>query len=165
MDGIERIKILASEIIDEDLKKITDYLITRTDMNEKYLNEEKSIKQMVTFINDTAKKQLSKKKQSGFVGQFINDETVFGWAIHYWDESNKSLGIKSEEELKKENAERIKHNKEQMELRKQQLKEQKVTRKKQEETIKEDSKEVVEKVEPIKESKPKWVPEGQLTLF
>lgn len=157
MDGIERIRVLASEIIDEDLKKITDYLITREDMNEKYLNEEKSIKQMVTFINETARKELSKKQKSGFVGQFISDENVFGWAIHYWDESNKSLGIKSEEELKKENAERIKHNKEQMELRKQQLANQKANRKQQEGSIK-------EVVEP-KESKSKWVPEGQLSLF
>lgn len=157
MDGIERIKVLASEIIDEDLKKITDYLITREDMNEKYLNEEKSIKQMVDFINNTARKELSKKQKSGFVGQFISDENVFGWAIHYWDESNKSLGIKSEEELKKENAERIRHNKEQMELRKQQLADQKANRKRQEGTIKE----VVE----LKESKSKWVPEGQLSLF
>ena len=161
MDGIDRIKVLASEIIDEDLKKITDYLITREDMNEKYLNEEKSIKQMVDFINNTARKELSKKQKSGFVGQFISDENVFGWAIHYWDESNKSLGIKSEEELKKENAERIRHNKEQMELRKQQLAEERKTRKKQKETVKEDSQEVDEKIE----YKPKWVPEGQLTLF
>lgn len=88
---VERIKILSSEIVDEDLKEITDYLITREDMNEKYLNEEKSIKQMVTFINDTAKKELIKKRKSGFAG--IRDETVFGWAIHYWDEPNDKLGI------------------------------------------------------------------------
>lgn len=135
MNGIERIKVLASEIIDEDLKKITDYLITREDIDEKYLNEEKSIKQMVTFINDTAKAELSKKQKKGFVGQFISDETVFGWAIHYWDESNESLKLenaKNEKEIEKESIKQAK----------------KSTKKKQETN-----------------TESKWKAEGQLTLF
>ncbi len=139
MDGIERIKVLASEIIDDDLKKITDYLITREDMNEKYLNEEKSIKQMVNFINNTAKKELSKKGKSGFVGQFISDEVVFGWAIHYWDESNESLGL-NKKETEVESAKELT-----------------------EDSSEKDEK--VEKIVPVKNDKPKWVAEGQLTLF
>lgn len=106
MDGIERIKVLASEIIDEDLKRIIDYLLTREDMNEKYLNEEKSIKQMVEFINDTAYKELSKKKESGFKGCFVENEKVYNWAIHYWDESNEFLGLN-----KKENIEQLEESK------------------------------------------------------
>ena len=47
MEGIERIKILASEVKDTALLKIVDYLLSRKDMNDKYLNEEKSLKQMV----------------------------------------------------------------------------------------------------------------------
>jgi hypothetical protein len=57
MKGIERIKILSSDIKDEQLKSIIDYLLSRTDMNDKYLNEEKSLSQMIKFImreaNDT----------------------------------------------------------------------------------------------------------------
>ncbi len=141
MDGIERIKVLASEIIDEDLKKITDYLITREDMNDKYLNEEKSIKQMVEFINDTAYKELSKKKQSNFKGYCVQDETVYGWAIHYWDESNKDLGLVEEvkEEPKEESSKDL------------------------EEATEETVKEI--EVIPQKADKPKWVAEGQLSLF
>ncbi len=137
MDGIERIKILASEIIDEDLKKITDYLITRKDMNEKYLNEEKSFKQMVEFINDIAYKELSKKKQSGFKGYHVCDETVYGWAIHYWDESNESLGLNKIPQAKIQEAELAKD----------------------EESTK------VRKVEQKKSIKKEWIPEGQLSLF
>ena len=50
MKGIERIKILSSDIKDEQLKSIIDYLLSRTDMNDKYLNEEKSLSQMIKFI-------------------------------------------------------------------------------------------------------------------
>ena len=35
MEGIERIKVLASEIKDKPLLKIIEYLLTRTDMNDK----------------------------------------------------------------------------------------------------------------------------------
>lgn len=87
MEGIERIKILASEIKDEALLKIIDYLVSREDMNEKYLNEEKTLSDMVNYINRTAK-----SKSTGTIAMF-NDEEVFGWAIHYFDESNEDLKV------------------------------------------------------------------------
>ena len=88
MEGIERIKILASEVKDTALLKIVDYLLSREDMNDKYLNEEKSLKQMVEFI----KGQAQKKANNGMA--MIEDEVVYGWAIHYFDESNDQLKIK-----------------------------------------------------------------------
>ena len=91
MEGIERIKILASEIKDKPLLKIIEYLLTREDMNEKYLNEEKSLKQMVEFIKNNAKKQA----QNGIA--MIEDETVYSWAIHYFDETNKDLELSKED--------------------------------------------------------------------
>ncbi len=87
MEGIERIKILASEIKDEALLKIIDYLVSREDMNEKYLNEEKTLSDMVNYINRTAK-----SKSTGTIAMF-NDDEVFGWAIHYFDESNEDLKV------------------------------------------------------------------------
>ena len=57
MNGIERIKVLASEVKDEAVLEIVRYLISRTDMNDKYLNEEKSLKQMIDFILKEAKKK------------------------------------------------------------------------------------------------------------
>lgn len=91
MKGIERIKILASEIKDKPLLKIIEYLLTRTDMNDKYLNEEKSLKQMVEFIKNNAQKQA----QNGIA--MIEDETVYSWAIHYFDETNKDLEFAKED--------------------------------------------------------------------
>lgn len=91
MEGIERIKVLASEIKDKPLLKIIEYLLTRTDMNDKYLNEEKSLKQMVEFIKNNAKKQA----QNGIA--MIEDETVYSWAIHYFDETNKDLEFAKED--------------------------------------------------------------------
>ncbi len=102
MEGIERIKVLASEIKDKPLLKIIEYLLTRTDMNDKYLNEEKTLKQMVEFIKNNAKKHA----QNGIA--MIEDETVYSWAIHYFDETNKDLELSNEnkqdtvkEEIKK----------------------------------------------------------------
>ena len=51
MLGIERIKILGSEVKDKALLKVIEYLVSREDMNEKYLNEEKSLREeLVIFI-------------------------------------------------------------------------------------------------------------------
>ena len=90
MKGIERIKVLASEIKDKPLLKIIEYLLTRTDMNDKYLNEEKTLKQMVEFIKNNAKKNA----QNGIA--MIEDEIVYSWAIHYFDETNKDLELSNE---------------------------------------------------------------------
>lgn len=87
MDGIERIKQLAADIKDEALLEIINYLISREDMNEKYLNEEKSLKQMVSFIRNKAQK-LAKDNMA-----MVKDDVVFGWAIHYFDETNEQLGL------------------------------------------------------------------------
>lgn len=94
MDGIERIKILSSQITDKALLEIINYLITRKDMSEKYLNEEKSLKQMVEFIKDLAQKEA----KDGMA--MIEDKVVFGWAIHYWDEPNEKLRLVSKTETK-----------------------------------------------------------------
>lgn len=87
MEGIERIRILASEIKDEALLKIVNYLMSRRDMNEKYLNEEKTLKQMVSFIKEKAKKRA----KDGMA--MIEDEVVYSWAIHYFDEANENLKL------------------------------------------------------------------------
>lgn len=106
MKGIERIKILSSDIKDEQLKSIIDYLLSRTDMNDKYLNEEKSLSQMIKFIMREANEKLKKVSISGGSVACATDEMVFGWAIHYWDESNSNLNLvnKKEEEANDTNS-------------------------------------------------------------
>lgn len=96
MDGIERIKLLSSEVTNKPLLKVVNYLITRNDMNEKYLNEEKSLKQMVNYI----KNEVRKTATDGW--NCLDDEDVYNLAIHYWDETNESLKIKAVKEPKKE---------------------------------------------------------------
>lgn len=98
MKGIERIKILSSDIKDEQLKSIIDYLLSRTDMNDKYLNEEKSLSQMIKFIMREANEKLKKVSISGGSVAYATDEMVFGWAIHYWDESNSNLNLDNKKE-------------------------------------------------------------------
>lgn len=101
MLGLERIKTLAAEIKDNPLLKIIEYLLTRTDMNDKYLNEEKSLKQMVEFI----KEEAHKKAVNGVA--MIEDEVVYGWAIHYFDESNEQLGLNKKEKNEEKREEPI----------------------------------------------------------
>lgn len=97
MSGLERIKTLAAEVEDKPLLKIIEYLLTREDMNDKYLNEEKSLKQMVEFIKEEAQKQAT----NGMA--MIEDQTVYSWAIHYFDETNEQLGLNSKSKKVTEN--------------------------------------------------------------
>lgn len=99
MDGLERIKILSSETTNKPVLKIVDYLLSREDMNDKYLNEEKSLKQMLSFIKSKAQKQ----QEDGCA--ILEDEEVYSLAIHYWDESNEKLNLtpNKKEEVEKVN--------------------------------------------------------------
>lgn len=94
----ERLKKLVEEIKTdtnisaEDKKgilKVAEYLLTRNDMDEKYNNPEKSLLEMWKFIKDEAKE----KAINGVA--VMDDEEVYSIAIHYFDESNEKLKIKS----------------------------------------------------------------------
>lgn len=136
MLGIERIKILGSEVKDKALLKVIEYLVSREDMNEKYLNEEKSLKQMVEYIKSEAKKQAV----NGIA--MIEDEEVYGWAIHYFDETNEKLGLKVETKNIVKPLE--KSIKEAEEMEKGEVSKEEIT---------------------LRVARDKNVPEGQLTLF
>lgn len=136
MLGIERIKVLGSEVKDKALLKVIEYLVSREDMNEKYLNEEKSLKQMVEYIKSEAKKQAV----NGMA--MIEDEEVYGWAIHYFDETNEKLGLKVETKNIVKPLE--KSIKEAEEMEKGEVSKEEIT---------------------LRVARDKNVPEGQLTLF
>lgn len=136
MLGIKRIKILGSEVKDKALLKVIEYLVSREDMNEKYLNEEKSLKQMVEYIKSEAKKQAV----NGMA--MIEDEEVYGWAIHYFDETNEKLGLKVETKNIVKPLE--KSIKEAEEMEKGEVSKEEIT---------------------LRVARDKNVPEGQLTLF
>lgn len=106
--GLERIKVLSEKVKDKAVLKIIDYLLLRKDMNEKYLNEEKTLTQMIEFIKSKAKE----KATNGVA--MIEDDEVYSWAIHYFDESNKDLKIsktKEDVEVKEEKKSTVKKNK------------------------------------------------------
>ena len=136
MLGIERIKILGSEVKDKALLKVIEYLVSREDMNERYLNEEKSLKQMVEYIKSKAKKYAV----NGMA--ILEDEVVYGWAIHYFDETNEKLGLKVETKNIVKPLE--KSIKEAEEMEKGEVSKEEIT---------------------LRVARDKNVPEGQLTLF
>lgn len=88
MDGIKRLADMLKGQKDKYLNIIVNHLMLQTEMNEAFLNEEKNLKDMATYIKDKAKKQAT-----GGVA-VIEDEAVFKWAKEYFIKSNKELGIK-----------------------------------------------------------------------
>lgn len=88
MEGIKRIEEMAKGQKDKSLIKIVSYLILQTDMDQKFLNEEKDLKEMAEYI-----KGLAKKEDVNGVAM-IEDEIVYSWAKEYFMKSNKELGIK-----------------------------------------------------------------------
>lgn len=88
MTGVERLKSMIEEgPLKKPLFKIYMYLKTRNDMEEKFLNPEKSMTQMYDYI----KEQVRKQAVDGVA--MIEDAVVYGLAIHYFDESNEDLGL------------------------------------------------------------------------
>ena len=94
MNGYERIKQLylnnQKQKKDEPLIKIITFLMKTQDMSEKYLNEEKNLDNMVSYINKRAKEQAINNVA------IIEDSQVYNWAIEYFDKSDKELGIEKQ---------------------------------------------------------------------
>lgn len=88
MDGIERLKKLSEGQEDPSLLRVIEYLSNIDDMSEMFLNTDKSLKNMVEYIKGEAKK-LSK---DGYC--WVEDGTVYQWAVDYWSKSDDELGIK-----------------------------------------------------------------------
>ena len=87
--GIERLKTMLAEFTDGySLKAVVEYLFTRTDMDQNYLNEEKNLKDMEEHIREKAKNQAVNNVA------VIGDKMVYSWAILYFTLSNDLLGIK-----------------------------------------------------------------------
>ena len=72
---------------DQNIKKVAEYLINREDMNDKFLNEEKNLTDMWSYIKDQARE----KAVNGCA--VLEDQDVYNLAVHYFDETNEALGI------------------------------------------------------------------------
>lgn len=70
----------------EALKMIADYLIDfankELSFKEKILNEKKTLDDCFEYIKSEARK-LAENNSA-----MVDDKTVFGWAVHYFDEDN-----------------------------------------------------------------------------
>lgn len=87
MDGIERLSKMVEGQKDKYLKIIVEHLITKTELNQAFLNEEKNLKDMAKFIKDNARKQAN----NGVA--VIEDAVVFKWAEDYFVKSNEELNF------------------------------------------------------------------------
>lgn len=90
MTGVERLKEMAKGQKSTGVQETVNYLISRKDMDSKYLNEEKSLKGMCKFIKSKANNHM----EEGW--NFISNEVVYAWAIMYFSLPNEFLKIKSE---------------------------------------------------------------------
>lgn len=79
------------KIEDNQLKIIGFFLKQRAEEDElfkpKLNNEEKSLIQCFDYI------KIEAQKQSKNGCAMIKDEVVFGWAVHYYDETNEKLEL------------------------------------------------------------------------
>ena len=73
---------------DKYLQIIVNHLMLQTEMSKAFLNEEKNLKDMATYIKDLARKQAINNVA------VIEEAVVFQWAKDYFNKSNEELGIK-----------------------------------------------------------------------
>lgn len=97
MTGFERLNEQMEDQNDIALKQTVEYLISRKDMEQKYLKKEKSISQMAKFIREKGLKHY----HNGW--NYIPDKVVFAWAVMYFALPNEFLKI-TKVETKNENA-------------------------------------------------------------
>jgi len=87
MNGFDRLKEQIKDQKDVALKQVIEYLVSREDMEPKYLNEEKSVEGMCKFIRSKG----NSHSKNGW--NFITNEVVYAWAIMYYNLPNDLLGI------------------------------------------------------------------------
>lgn len=67
------------------IKCIGEYLKSREDLSEKLENPKKSLDEMYKYIIGEASKQCAETCVA------IEGDTVFGWAVHYYDEDKVEI--------------------------------------------------------------------------
>ena len=89
MEGKERLEQETIEMNNYNVVLIFNYIKDKDELQEKFDNEEKTIKGMYEFICGKAKTLA----QNGVAA--VNDKVVYLWAITYFCKSNEELGIKN----------------------------------------------------------------------
>lgn len=97
MSGFDRLKNMLDEWLkdnkdDEAFKQTVNYLLGRNDLEQKFLNEEKTLKGLNDFIHERGKRHLL----NGWC--YITNEVVYAWAVMYFALPNSFLKIKEKAE-------------------------------------------------------------------
>ena len=111
MEGIKRLEQEALEMNDHNVILIFDYIKNKEELQDKFNNEEKTIKGMYDFIGSKAKNLAIRNVA------MVNDRIVYLWAMAYFNKSNEELGINkknliSKKEIKKPEETKEEHKKE-----------------------------------------------------
>lgn len=93
MSGFDRLRTMLDEWLkenknDEAFKQTVNYLLDRNDLEQKFLNEEKTLKGLNDFIHERGRKHLL----NGWC--YITNEVVYAWAVMYFSLPNSFLKIK-----------------------------------------------------------------------
>ena len=88
MNGFDRLREQMKGQEDPALNEVVKYLLSRSDMEARYLNEEKTIEGMCAYI----KEKGMKNAKNGW--NFVSNEIVFAWAIMYFSLPDSVLQIK-----------------------------------------------------------------------
>lgn len=94
MTGFDRLKEQVKDQKDKALVQTVEYLLSREDMEQRYLNEEKNIEEMAKFIRNKARKYM----KNGW--NYITNEVVYAWAIMYFSLPNSFLKIEKKDTTK-----------------------------------------------------------------
>ena len=87
MNGFDRLTEQVKDQEDSALNQVVEYLLSRDDMEQRYLNEEKTLEGMCSFIRGKGQSHA----KNGW--NFITNEVVFAWAIMYFSLPNAFLKI------------------------------------------------------------------------
>ncbi len=96
MNGFDRLKEQVKDQEDTALLEVVNYLLSREDMEQKYLNEEKNVDDMSRFIKNKAREHM----KNGW--NYIENKVVFSWAVMYYSLPNSFLKINTNKTTKKE---------------------------------------------------------------
>lgn len=96
MNGFDRLKEEIDGQEDKALIQTVNYLLTRDDLNEKFLNKEKSVEGMAKFIRDKGTKLC----KNGW--NYITNEVVYAWAVMYYSLPNSFLKIVENKKVQNE---------------------------------------------------------------
>ena len=87
MNGFDRLREQMKGQEDPALNEVVKYLLSRSDMEARYLNKEKTIEGMCAYI----KEKGMKNAKNGW--NFVSNEIVFAWAIMYFSLPDSILQI------------------------------------------------------------------------